>query len=164
MARTGTKPQKPAAPKPEKRGRGRPSPYSDAQLEVARKAAALGATDVQIADILTIDVATLYRWKNQHDEFREALRASKEVIDGAVEQSLFRRAMGYSHPAVKIMVVDGAVVREEYTEHYPPDTTACIFWLKNRKPQEWRDKSEVEITDVAGRLDAARKRALARKG
>lgn len=125
----------------------RPSGYKPEHAKIARKVAQLGATDIEIADVLNIDVRTLYRWKNEHAAFCQALKVGKKIADAKVEESLYRRATGYSHPAVKIMSYEGQSFTEEYTEHHPPDTTACIFWLKNRKPQDWRDRKEVTGAD-----------------
>jgi hypothetical protein len=63
-----------------------------------------------------------------------------------VERSLYHRAVGYSYDAVKIFMPGGKgkPVIVPYREHMPPDTVACIFWLKNRRREEWRDKQEVE--------------------
>lgn len=66
------------------------------------------------------------------------------MADAKVVASLYKRANGYSHPALDIRTVDGEVVETEYTKHYPPDTVACIFWLKNRRPDLWRDRKEFE--------------------
>ncbi|KNY20439.1 hypothetical protein AKJ13_22340 [Methylobacterium sp. ARG-1] len=99
-----------------------------------------GATDTDLAGFFEVDVRTIYRWKLQHEDFRQALTRTKAVADDAVVASLFRRATGYSHDAVKIMQDKGSPVVVPYVEHYPPDTTAAIFWLKNRRPDLWRDK------------------------
>ena len=64
-----------------------------------------------------------------------------------MEASLYQRGIGYSHEAEKILVVDKQVVREKYVEHYPPDTTAGVFWLKNRRPHLWRDTAMREDND-----------------
>ena len=71
----------------------------------------------------------------------------KSRADAGVAASLFHRAKGYSHDAVKI-VADAKTGAEHivpYTEHYPPDTTACIFWLKNRRKNDWRDGHDVDV-------------------
>lgn len=132
---------------------GRPTSFKPEFVEQARKLAELGATDREAAEFFEVAESTLYLWKHTHPEFSEALKVGKETADARVEQSLYRRALGYSHDAVKIMMSDGVPVVEPYVEHYPPDTTAAIFWLKNRKPQEWRDKTEVhnkhEFSDEA---------------
>jgi hypothetical protein len=123
---------------------GRPSDY---QLEFCEKAANLcaqGATDFEVAQELGCHVATLYRWKAAHPEFRESLKVGKEASDDRVEASLYHRAVGYSYPAVKIMQNDGAPVLVEYTEHVPPDVGAATLWLTNRRGDSWRAKSSHE--------------------
>ncbi|WP_380778053.1 helix-turn-helix domain-containing protein [Sphingomonas sp. R86520] len=128
----------------DKREVGRPTSFKPEFVEQARKLASLGATDREAAEFFEVAESTLYLWKHTQPEFSEALKVGKETADARVEQSLYRRALGYSHDAVKIMMADGVPIVEPYVEHYPPDTTAAIFWLKNRKPEQWRDKTTVE--------------------
>ncbi len=125
---------------------GRPTDYKPAYAEGAKTLAKLGATDAEIADVYGVNVATIYRWKLAHPEFCEALKVGKEEADARVERSLYQRALGYEHEAVKIFMPAGATepVYAPYIEKYPPDTTAAIFWLKNRRPDEWRDKQEID--------------------
>jgi len=122
----------------------RPSKYRPEFVTQAEKLCKLGATDLEVADFFGINVATLYRWKGEHDEFCEALKSGKEASDNRVERSLFSRATGYEHDEVDIRVVMNQIVKTPIRKFYPPDTTAAIFWLKNRKPAEWRDKQELE--------------------
>ena len=122
----------------------RPSKYRPEFVTQAEKLCKLGATDLEVADFFGINVATLYRWKGEHDEFCEALKSGKEASDNRVERSLFSRATGYEHNEVDIRVVMNQIVKTPIRKFYPPDTTAAIFWLKNRKPAEWRDKQELE--------------------
>ena len=122
----------------------RPSKYRPEFVTQAEKLCKLGATDLEVADFFGINVATLYRWKGEHDEFCEALKSGKEASDNRVERSLFSRATGYEHDEVDIRVVMNQIVTTPIRKFYPPDTTAAIFWLKNRKPAEWRDKQELE--------------------
>lgn len=123
----------------------RPSKFKPEFIEQAQKLCLLGATDRELADFFGVVESTLNLWKVQHPEFSESLKVGKEVADKRVEQALYHRARGYSHNAVKILMTkDGDVFREEYVEHYPPDTVACIFWLKNRNPEAWRDKTDIE--------------------
>ncbi len=127
---------------------GRPTDYQSDYPEKARKLCLLGATDQQIADFFEVDVRTIYRWKISHAEFCQALKSGKSEVDEQVERSLLNRALGYEHDAVKIFCSkDGEVTQVKYREVVPPDTTACIFWLKNRRSREWRDRAEVDITD-----------------
>lgn len=124
--------------------RGRPTKFDPAFIEQAQKLALMGATDKQMADFWGVSEQTLNAWKHAHPEFLESLKAGKLIADGTVVQSLYRRANGYSHDAVKILQYEGAPVIVPYVERYPPDTTAAIFWLKNRQPAMWRDKVEVD--------------------
>lgn len=133
---------------------GRPSQYDDSFsisfAELGRKLALLGAKDTEIAAVFGISLSTLSLWKTKHPEFMNALKEGKEQADASVAASLFHRALGYSHPEVDIKVVDKRIVQTPITKHYPPDTTAAIFWLKNRQPAMWRDKVETGITDKDG--------------
>lgn len=130
---------------------GRPSKYKPEYAEQAAKLCALGATDRDVADFFKVAESTLNLWKIEHPEFSESLKVAKEVADKRVEQSLYRRALGYSHDSVHVSNYQGDVTLTPIVEHYPPDTTAAIFWLKNRKPEEWRDVKAVEH-DIGERL------------
>ena len=111
---------------------------------------ALGATDAQLADFFEVSVSTVSLWKVQHPEFSDAIRIPKEQANDRVEQSLFRRAMGYEHDEVDIKVIGGEVIQTPIRKYYPPDTTAAIFWLKNRRPEQWRETKAVELTGKDG--------------
>lgn len=130
---------------------GRPSKFKPEYTEQASKLCKLGATDREVADFFEVTEQTLNNWKAAHPEFFESLKLAKEEADQRVEQSLYRRALGYSHDAVKIFCdKDNGVTQVPFIEHYPPDTTACIFWLKNRKSAEWRDRVENQLTGPGG--------------
>lgn len=139
-----------------RRSGGRPSSFKTEYIELAKHFALLGATDKQMADAFGVAESTFHKWKIDYPELSESLKEGKLQADAMVSKSLYHRALGYSHEAVKIMTVAGAVEKVKYIEHYPPDTTACIFWLKNRQPEIWRDKPESELgdglTDVIGKL------------
>ena len=109
-----------------------------------------GWNDKQVAEFYGVTSRTLYRWKEQDDEFRHTLKEWKNLADEKVELSLYKRAMGYSHQEEKIFCQDGKVTKVKTIKHYPPDPTSMIFWLKNRKSLERRDKKEVEHS---GELD-----------
>lgn len=128
----------------------RPSKFKPEFIAQAEKLCRLGATDIEVADFFEVDARTLYRWKGEHEEFCQALKAGKEVSDERVERSLFARATGYEHDEVDIRVVDKAIVKTDIRKYYPPDTTAAIFWLKNRKPEQWRETKAVELTGAGG--------------
>lgn len=132
------------------KGRGRPPKFDPAMCEKARKLLKLGALNKDIADFFGIDVRTFDRWQARYPEFKSAVEQGKMVPDDRVELSLLQRALGYSHPAEKIFMHEGKIVRAEYTEHYPPDTGAAAFWLKNRRPDAWRDRHHHEVGGANG--------------
>lgn len=100
-----------------------------------------GLTDEQIAGNVGITATTLYEWKNRFPEISEALKKGKEIVDIQVENALLKRALGYEYmeERVEISEKDGRKVIQT-TKTVPPDTTAQIFWLKNRRPDKWREK------------------------
>lgn len=127
---------------------GRPTKYQVAFCDMVLTNSdiqACGATDSAIAIALSVNRATIFRWKDEYPDFAAACAEAKRIADDRVEQSLFARATGYDNPnAVKIFMPTGAKdpVYAPFTEHYPPDVGAAFNWLKNRKPAEWRDRVE----------------------
>lgn len=99
-----------------------------------------GLTDEDIAHNIGVACSTLYVWKKRYPEISEALKRAKDVADRLVENALFMRATGYEKEAFKTFIYRGEAVVIPVIEHISPDTTAAIFWLKNRKPTAWRDK------------------------
>lgn len=146
------------------KGPGRPSGYQAAYAKQAEKLCALGATDMEIADFFETTVRTVYRWKHDHPEFCQALNVGKSAADERVTRSLYQRAIGYEQSAVKIFMPAGAKepVYAPFREHVHPDTTAAIFWLKNRRPDLWRDKHEHEHTGKDGEQLVVSDRDLAK--
>ena len=111
-----------------------------------------GLTDEQIASNVGITAKTLYEWKNKYGAICEALKRGKEVVDIQVENALLKRAIGYRHTEVTRELVDGDMLTtKEVTKEAVPDTTAQIFWLKNRKPDMWRDKKDIGA-DLSGAI------------
>lgn len=107
-----------------------------------------GLTDEQIAHNIGITAKTLYEWKNKYSEICEALKKGKEVVDILVENALLKRALGYEYEEVSEKYEMGILVERKVTKkEVAPDTTAQIYWLKNRKPEDWRDKRESNIRD-----------------
>lgn len=126
----------------------RPTMYRAEYAEQALKLCRLGATDKELGDFFGVSEQTINAWKTAHPAFLESLKAGKGMADAEVADKLFKRATGYEHPAVKI-VANANTGQEhvvQYTERYPPDTTAAIFWLKNRRPDVWRDKTEQDVS------------------
>ena len=129
----------------------RPSKYKDEYTEQAYKLCLLGATDKDLADFFNTTEQTINAWKKK-PEFLESLKRGKMEADAVIAQKLFHRAKGYSHHEDKIFNANGEPLIVPTVRHYPPDTTAAIFWLKNRQKNKWRDRQEldhnVDINDI----------------
>lgn len=111
-----------------------------------------GLTDEQIAHNMGISTKTLYRWKDAYCPICQSLKRGKEVVDTEVENALLKRALGYTYTETTkergINPKTGEiemVTTKTVTKEVQPDTTAQIFWLKNRRPDLWRDKQNVEL-------------------
>ena len=120
----------------------RPTKYKQEYSKQAEKLCKLGATDKELADFFEVSESTLNLWKVQFDEFSESIKVGKAPSDERVKMSLYHRAIGYSHPEDDIRVVNGEIVITPTIKYYPPDTTACIYWTKNRMPDEFRQNPE----------------------
>jgi hypothetical protein len=128
-----------------------------------------GLSNEQIAHNMGVSAKTLCEWQNRFGEFRNAIKKGKEVVDREVENALLKRAMGYEYDEVTEEPVEdketGEVqmrVTKRVTKQIAPDVTAQIFWLKNRKPDEFRDKRDVELSgkvDLGSIIEKARGRA-----
>jgi hypothetical protein len=115
--------------------------------EQVYKLCLLGADDKKIADFFDVSESTLNTWKITYPEFLESIKRGKENADAAIAESLYHRAKGYQGKETKFFQKEGKVIdTREVTVDHPPDTTACIFWLKNRHPEVWRDKQELHST------------------
>lgn len=124
-----------------KKKNGRPSKKKGIDLGMLEALAGFGLTDAQIAKIFHITEQTLNNYKKD-EKFFESLKRGKAISDDRVIQSLYHRATGYSHPEVDIKIFKGKIIKTEVIKHYPPDSTSMIFWLKNRKPKDWKDRQE----------------------
>ena len=128
-----------------------------------------GLTDEQIAGNMGINVRTLYLWKKKSVQIFQSLKVGKEVADIEVENALRKKALGFRETEQTVSTrrtveyENGKRIREvtepvvtEVEKYYPPDTTAQIFWLKNRKPEKWRDKQEqkVDLTEAVKIIDS----------
>ena len=129
----------------EKKKRGRKSEYRIEYADQALKLCLLGATDKELSEFFSVSEQTLNKWKKDYPEFLESLKKGKNIADANVASRLSNRAIGYNCKATKFATSNGKITdSKEFIEHYPPDTTAAIFWLKNRQPEKWRDKKEVD--------------------
>lgn len=114
-----------------------------------------GLIDKQIAHNMGVAYSTLRAWRDKFPELAEALQKGKEVVDREVENALFKRALGYWVTETKTVTLpDGDMRVEEIHKHVAPDTTAQIFWLKNRKPDQWREKNDLTLTPSNGVLES----------
>lgn len=127
-----------------------------------------GLSNEQIAHNIGINQDTLYEWQKRFPEFSEAIKKGKEVVDREVENALLKRALGYEYDEVtqepvtdKDTGITEMRVTKRVTKQIVPDVTAQIFWLKNRKPDEFRDKRDVELSghvDLGSIIEKARGR------
>jgi len=145
--------------KKKKTKRGRPTKYkqefNDQAYLVCREG---GFTDELLAKLFKTTVTSIKTWKNKYSDFLAAIKKGKEEHDtGNVENALLQSAVGYEHDDVHISNYQGEITITPITKHYPPNATSLIFWLKNRNPDRWRDKREIEgkltLEDAINELD-----------
>ena len=124
---------------------GRPSSYDSERYPIIAKAMSrLGATHQEVAAALQVALSNFNKWRKAYPEFEVALKEGKALSDSHVEDGLYRRALGYEYTEVKVVEDEKAGKRTETTtKQRAPDVAAQIFWLKNRKPDQWRDVREV---------------------
>lgn len=104
----------------------------------------LGLTNQELAIAFGVSIKTIELWYKQHSKFRRACDLGRQQADAKVAESLYKRANGYSHPDVHVAVYKGEVIVTDIVKHYPPDTTAAMFWLKNRQRDKWADVWKIE--------------------
>lgn len=104
-----------------------------------------GLTEFEIASFFGIDRTQLWRWKDHDGDFRAALELGAEQANERVKASLYHRATGYTYQSEKVFQYEGRIIRAPILEHVPPDTTAAIFWLKNRAKGDWQDVSKIDM-------------------
>lgn len=131
--------------------RGRPTKYQASFADQAYKYCLLGATNEKLAELFGVTTRTIDNWIAEIPQFFRAIQKGRDIANAEVAKALYRRALGYSHPSVKIFVHQGEPITVKYIEHYPPDTAAAFIWLKNRMPELWRDKPPSSESD--DRLD-----------
>jgi hypothetical protein len=153
---------------------GRPTLYRKEYAEQAYKLCLLGMTDAEIAVFFEVSESTVNLRKIEYPEFSESVQNGKTIADANVSAILYKRAIGCSTPDVHVSNYQGEITVTELVKHYPPDVKAQSFWLKNRQPQQWRDKVEVNAsskldqetlamieTEFVTRMAAAHKRQRA---
>lgn len=142
-----------------KRAAHRPSGYRPEFALLAENLTLLGLDRPRLAEALGVSHQTIDRWIATQSEFREAILRAREPADGNIVRALYQRAQGFVARQQRPMILknpDGSQRVEivEYLERFPPDTLATVFWLKNRQPQHWRDKQDIDmsISGTIGRL------------
>jgi hypothetical protein len=132
--------------KPEGSSIGRASTYVPTYAKVARQMSWLGQSNTSIGKALGVDESTVRAWADTFPAFGKALAEGRESADYRTVRSLYERANGYKHKAVKIFKgAEDELIYAPYVEHFAPDTSAAIFWLKNRRPEQWKDKTDHEV-------------------
>jgi hypothetical protein len=125
----------------------RPSLYKEEYTKLAYKLALLGSTDKELADIFEVAESTFSKWKVDFPELSEALKKGKDEADSMVVKSLFNRANGFHKEETEEIMYKGEIVELKRKKYYPPDVTACIYWLKNRQRDKWGDRKEDLLKD-----------------
>ncbi len=134
----------------------RPTTYKPEYVGQAKKLASiLGAINREVAAFFGVSERTIDGWKLAHPEFAKALAVGKSVANKRVERSLYQRAVGYSHESEDVFCTNGKVTRVKTVKHYPPDTSACIFYLCNRDKENWKQKNQVDHTSSDGTMRPA---------
>ncbi len=137
----------------EQKPTGRPTKYKKEFAEQAAKLCRKGFIDDEIADFFNVTRSTFYLWKQRHRAFSDALKESKRFSDDAVEMALYDRAIGYEYEEVKEEQSEQGLKKTVTTKRIQ-DNTAAIFWLKNRRPEQWRDKVENDtVQDINIHID-----------
>lgn len=121
--------------------------YQEVFCEYVFRLNLLGATIRELAEFFNVTPPVIHRWRKKYPKFSEAFEKGKDIADSKVAEQLYRRAIGYSHPEEKVFIYRGQVIRETVIKHYPPDTGAAAFWLKNRRGDQWKDKHEHNVTN-----------------
>ena len=152
---------------------GRPTVYKPENAEIARNACMLGATNATLAARFEVCRRTIDSWIATIPEFSSAVKQGREGANEAVVSALFARATGMEQKMTKVFCHRGQPVTADYTVRLPPDVRACIFWLRNRRPEEWRESrpavaekkgepnwvSELEAASERVRLEAVAEHA-----
>lgn len=123
---------------------GCPGKFKPEYVEQTYKLCLLGATDAELADFFHVEEKTINNWKLEYPEFLQSIKRGKEIADAEVAHSLYKRAKGYRYREV---THEDFEIKKEVEKEVPPDTGACMAWLKNRQRKKWTDTKEIVLTD-----------------
>jgi len=143
-------------------GPGRPSLYKPEFAAQAFELCLAGATNRDLADSFEVSHSTIDNWLQKHPEFAQSVKRGGALADGRVAHGLYSRAIGYTYETTRVVLHRGEPVSVPQTVHKPPDVRACTFWLRNRRPQQWRDgpkPPQDEGPDLSAALNEAFERA-----
>ena len=129
--------------------RGRTPSYTPDYCTFAYKFCLLGATNEDLAELFGVSRNTIGNWLARYPEFKKAMQDGRDVADADVAQALLHKAKGFTHTDVKILQIEGEARPVEYSRYFPPDTQAAMFWLRNRRRKQRRERIELEhsVTD-----------------
>lgn len=132
---------------------GGPSLYSETHVERVYRLCLLGLTNKELSLSFGVEEQTIYNWREKFPDFAEAIKKGRMEADSHIAQALYHRAKGYSHKETVFHTVNGELIQNEVIRHYPPDTTACRIWLKNRTKRNdfvWTDSFQAEVSGKDG--------------
>ena len=135
---------------------GRPTAYKPDFCEQARKHCLLGATNEELGEFFGVTRRTIDNWIACHPDFAAAVERGRVVADSKVASGLYARATGFERTVKRTALYRGEPKDFETNVYFPPDTQACIFWLRNRRRQTWRDGPNGSAADDDGIDDIAR--------
>jgi hypothetical protein len=129
---------------------GRPTAYKAENAGIARDCCIAGATNAALAERFAVSRTTIDNWIATIADFRDAVAGGREIADEAIVSALYARARGMERKATRVFCPNGQPVTVEYVEQVLPDVRACIFWLRNRRPQEWRESRPAVVEAAEG--------------
>ncbi|MBV8192128.1 MAG: hypothetical protein JOY64_22770 [Alphaproteobacteria bacterium] len=129
---------------------GRPAAYKPEYIEIAREICGLGATNETLAERFAVSRRTVDRWIAGIPDFRDAVADGREIANGKVVSALFARATGMHQKMTKVFCHAGQPLTVDYTVELPPDVRACMFWLRNRLPEQWCEGRRQAADDGLG--------------
>lgn len=119
--------------------------FTDKEVEKILQLYQEGKTDAQVAKELSLKRVTFLDALKNTTGLTDTIKTIKSMPDSRVEKSLFERALGYSHKDTQFFCYQGEIVSQETVKHYPPDVSACVFWLCNRQPKRWKNVQKVDV-------------------
>lgn len=129
---------------------GRPTRYMPEFCEEAQKICLLmGATDKDLSEHFGVSRDTIIEWKKRYPDFSDSIKAGKAGADMEVANALYKSAVGFTRKVQKVVSTADGVETVEFEQYFPPNFVAAFIWLKNRNPERWRDKIEVQQTGLS---------------